>query len=91
MRVVVTLTANSLPVCGVLGSYEIINVLWPKKNHGKSQDVQALGVDCPTLETSSSRQRQPLPPSWTGVCVHVFVCDLCVCVGVQGTWTRDSA
>ena len=80
MRVVVTITAKA--VCGVLRCYEIINVLWPKKNHGKSQDVQVLGVDHATLKKSSGHQRQPLPPSWTGVCVCVCVCDLCVCVCV---------
>jgi hypothetical protein len=42
MRVVVTLTANSLAVCGVLRSYEIINALWPKKNHSKSQGVHMV-------------------------------------------------
>ena len=66
MRVVVTLTAKSLAVYGVLRSYEIINVLWPKKNHGKSQDVQELGVDYPSLKTCSRHHRHPLPPSWAG-------------------------
>jgi hypothetical protein len=78
--VVVTITAK--PVCGVLRCYEIVNILWPKKNYGKSQDVQVLGVNYATLKTSSAHQRQPLPPAWMGECDCVCVCDLNVCVCV---------